>query len=515
MTGTPVRFRDLLVRLGPTFVKLGQFLALRPDILPQEYCAALLDLYDDVPPFPWEEARDILERELGAPPETVFAAIDPTPFASASLAQVHAARLPDGTEVAVKVQRPHLRERLARDLRKARLIARVWQAAGPALPVPPREIVAELREWLMQEVDFTRELANVTRMHRLMARSPSERAPRPFPEFSTARVLTTERLPGIRATEVLNPLRSDPTTIQARLAEADIDPDAFAANLIRSVLHQIFRFEFFHADVHPGNLLMLPGNVVGFVDFGLCDELDETVRQQQFRYLLALYTHDVEQMYRALAEILVPGDATDLDAFRADFLAHSHTWLEAVRPRDRSASTTSPIAKGLIEAMRLARRHDLKLPARILSMYRTLLGAETVANRLSDRADLRRLGRRFFRETRRDEVLKMLEPARLESYVISSATLARDAPGQLRQILSDLADDRFTVRVVASESARTRRAANRRARLVATAVVAVSLALLLSIPALPSVAGISLSWILAIALGCIYVSIVVQWRRLR
>src|SRR5262245_48628744 len=117
LTISPAGFRELLVRLGPTFVKLGQFLAMRPAILPEEYCQALMQLLDRAPPFPWSEARRILQEELGPESERSFVEFDPVPFAAASLAQVHAARLPDGTEVAVKIQRPDLRRRVLRDLR--------------------------------------------------------------------------------------------------------------------------------------------------------------------------------------------------------------------------------------------------------------------------------------------------------------------------------------------------------------------------------------------------------------
>jgi hypothetical protein len=150
---------------------------------------------------------------------------------------------------------------------------------------------------------------------------------------------------------------------------------------------------------------------------------------------------------------------------------------------------------------------------RLVATAACVLGAETVANQLSQKANLRGLGRRFFREVRRDEVLKMLEPARLETYVTNTRPCAR-APGRCT-VLSDLADDRFTVRVIGSESTRMRRAENGRARLLATAIISVSLALLLAIQTLPTVAGVPLHWILAIALALVYLSIVVQWRRLR
>src|SRR5581483_5859184 len=231
----------------------------------------------------------------------------------------------------------------------------------------------------------------------------------------------------------------------------------FASRLIYSVLRQIFRLEFFHADVHPGNVLIMPGDVVGFVDFGLCDELDETVRQQQWRYLFAVYSRDVQRMYHALTEILIPGENTDIESFRRAFLAEGPAWLRATRSGARRRgperdSRRSPIAHAMVRVMQLVRSHDLQIPPAVLSMYRTLLGAETVAYEMSASADLRTVGRRFFREARWDEITRAFQPGRVEAFWLTTFNLLRDSPGQLQQLLSDFSDGRFVLRVSSSES---------------------------------------------------------------
>ena len=250
----PVQFRQFLQERGPIFIKLGQYLALRPDILPETYCDELMRLLDRVPPFSWAEARTILTHELRRAPSDVFRYIDTNPAAAGSLAQVHRAVLKDGTEVAVKVQRPHIEEQVRRDLKRARMLARLLEAAGAQPGVSPREVVEELAEWLTQELDFRRELANLTRLHGLAIDSPVARIPRPFPHLSTARVLTSEYLHGIPFTDLLKAIRPG-VEEEARPVDAPgIDFRELTRNLIVSTLDQIFRYQFFHADLHPGNL---------------------------------------------------------------------------------------------------------------------------------------------------------------------------------------------------------------------------------------------------------------------
>ncbi len=349
----PVAFRKFLEDRGPTFVKLGQFLALRPDLLPQEYCDELIKLLDRVPPFSWEEARAILTAELGRDPRDIFLSIDQRPLAAGSLAQVHRAVLPDGTEVAVKVQRPHVAEVVRRDLRRGRLLAWLLERSGVSLVIAPGELVKELSSWLTEELDFRRELANLTRLHKLAAESAESRIPRPYPELSTARVLTATYLPGIRFTEILRAIQPGVNEPAQPVSAPGIDYRTLAEHLVRSTLEQIFRWQFFHADLHPGNLLALPDNVIGYVDFGLCDELDTQVRGSQLRYLTAVYNGDRPAMFKALTEILVAGPDTDLEAFRREFEAQTRE-LAVRRGAAENDADRSPFGKYLIGLMRSA-----------------------------------------------------------------------------------------------------------------------------------------------------------------
>jgi ubiquinone biosynthesis protein len=509
----PVRLRQLLQRLGPTFIKIGQFLAMRPDLIPQEYCDELLQLVDQVPGFPWTVARRILAEDLQQPPEAVFRWIDPHPLAAGSLAQVHLARTASGEEVAVKVQREGVREAIERDLGRARLLARLLARSHLNAAVEPRETVAELGRWLHAELDYALELRNLERMHRLAARQRHMRVPRPFPELSGPRVVTAEYLPGVPFSELLALVRGGRAD---RIAALGFDRDALAESLLHAELTQIFRFQLFHADTHPGNLLALPGNRVGFVDFGLVESLDPTFREASLRYLAAIYGDDPEAMFHGLAELLVPSDATDLEQFRADFYEQSRIWQrEREQAHPGEAGRRSPVAGYMVGVLTAARRNRLRIPVAVLAMYRALLTAETVASQLGGAADLSSVGSRFFNRLLVEQLLETFAPGNLQPLAVELRALLTEAPGQLRRLLADSADGRLELKVRTRESRQDRRHADDRARLVAAATVSVGLALLVAGAGDTRLFGrLPVAGLLAGALVAVWCWVAVLWRRL-
>jgi predicted unusual protein kinase regulating ubiquinone biosynthesis (AarF/ABC1/UbiB family) len=238
------------------------------------------------------------------------------------------------------------------------------------------------------------------------------------------------------------------------------------------------------------------------------------------RYLAAVYSAEVEQMYRALAEILIPSDTTDMSAFRADFFVESRRWTSRMRTSRESSSSPaqrgrSPIAEWMIAVMRIAREHGLRVPPMVVSIYRALLVAETVASRLDANVDLRSVGRAFFGRLQRDEVLRAVEPQSLQPTLLNYATLLRDAPGQVNQLLTELAEGSFSLTVYGAEPPRVARARDRRVRMIVMSVLTVSLAGLLSRPELPVIQGVSLAVPLGALLVVLYVSIFLDLRRLR
>jgi ubiquinone biosynthesis protein len=508
----PRRLRLWLQRRGPLFVKVGQFLALRPDLIDQEYCDELLQLSDRVPAFPFAEASRTIEQDLGAPIDELFSWINPHPLAAASLAQVHEARTRDGRDAAVKIQRPGIREAVERDVLRARRLGAILDLAGASSAVSARDLADELRRWLEDELDPGRELRNLTRLSRLSRRRRTVRIPRPYPDLCAGRVLTAEFLAGVPFTELLRLVR---TGDGGRVEALGLDRGRLAANLLYAVLEQVFRFEFFHADTHPGNLLAMPGNAVGFVDFGLVEPLDPTVRRGAVRYLAAIYSDDVDGMYHGLTELLVPGPRADLARFRADFVEESRSWIRERGAATRGDAGRSPIASYLIGVLRAARRNDLRVPPGILSVYRALLTAESLAAQLGGDQDLGSVGRRIFSELQIETVVRTLDPERLQPVLAETLSLVTEGPRQLRRLLSDLINDRFELRVRTSESAEDRMASNLRTRLVSLAIASVGLAVLIAAgPATLRFGPVSLSSLLWLLLVAAWLSIFVLWRRL-
>ena len=502
----PARLRRLLIRLGPMFVKIGQFLALRPDVLPQEYCDELLQLVDQAEPEPWENIRRTIERELDAPVEELFRSIRKEPLAAGSIAQVHMARLHGGERVVVKVQRTNLDERVTKDLTRVRWIMRAldWTRVSPF--TSPDEVVDELTHWLHEELDFTRELRNQQRMYKELAPEEIVRVARAYPSYSSPKVITSEYLPGMPFSRVLRILREDGP---AELEEIGIDPDILAEGLLETALHQVFRLRFFHADLHPGNLIAMRGNVIGLVDFGLTDVLDPSVEKRQADFLASIYGEDVSGMYRAVSQVFIEGPDTNPEAFRRDFFNETSRWIAQKNDEPRTRDTRSSAATYMVSVMRLARVHDMKLPTSVLSLYRTLLTAESVSHQLQSRATIGGVGEGFFKGLQLEQTLSTFEPGPVIAWLMQLNDLVRSGPGNVQQILSDVADGRFILPVRTLDSEQSRRVGNQRARLLTLAIVFVALTLMLTVPRLEFMEP--LLWV---GLALDLVGMIVLWRKL-
>ena len=271
-----------------------------------------------------------------------------------------------------------------------------------------------------------------------------------------------------------------------------------------------------HLDLRLDNFVITE-NGVGFVDFGLCDRLDTQVRRRQLSYLAAIYSGDQGRIFQALTEILVPSEDTDMEAFRRDFDAETRRVEVSSVPDDAESSQAdrSPFATYLIGTLRAARRNRLRVPTRVLAMYRALLTTETIANRLGLRDGVRKIGESFFAEIRRDEIVAQYsDPENLESALLSVLSLTRDAPGQLGQLLSELSDGTFSLATRNTDAPAVTRAKNRRTRLIVSAILSVSVALLLTVPKLPAPLGVPLAWPLTALLVAVYGWTLVQWSRL-
>jgi len=312
----PVRVREALEELGPTFVKFGQVLSSRRDLISDEMYVELCKLQDQVPPFDSDLAKEIVETELGKPVKQLFASFATKPVAGASIAQVHVAKLKDGTKVAVKVQRPDIRKVIDLDLAILHDLARFTEKHVTDLSgMNPVGVVEEFSETLLKELDFTHEADNAARYRTQFKGNRAIKVPKVYEEYSTSRVLTLEFISGLSA--------ADP----AALRRHKIDPVKLAEHLADLIYEQVLDFGFFHGDPHPGNMCILPKGVVGMMDFGMMGRFAPSLRASIANLLAGLAHKDHPQVMNAILEISKERYAENPDKMLSDVEAFSDLHL--------------------------------------------------------------------------------------------------------------------------------------------------------------------------------------------
>lgn len=424
-----VRIRLALGDLGTTFIKLGQVLSTRPDLVGAALATELAQLQAQTTPDPPEVARATLVAELGAPPEQLFAAFAPTAFASASIAQVHAARLHDGREVVVKILRADVRQRAEADLEILEAIARLGERHATWLrQYQPVAVARQFQRTLRRELDFTYERRNLDTFGARFADDPGVCFPAAVPELSTKSVLTMQRLDGIAAADV-------PT-----LRASGVDLAAFARRGASLWLQMIFRDSVYHADPHPGNVLLLPGGVVGVLDCGMVGRIDQGLRQHVEAMLFAA----VEQDAAELAEIVLrlgkaPIDTdraaltTEIDEFLADYVGHPLHDLD--------------VGAALQNLFDLVRRYHIVLPAPLSLLLRTLLVLDGTSRALDRDFSLAELIEPFYLAALRRRASPRALARRLRRSWRDWDRLFDAVPRDLREVLGRLREGSLRMRL--------------------------------------------------------------------
>jgi ubiquinone biosynthesis protein len=425
-TSDPERALRAIEELGPTFIKLGQILSTRPDILPQDYLDAFARLQDAVPPFPTATARDIVAEELETPVEELFAEFGEEPVASASIAQVHRAKLADGRVVAVKIQRPDIEDRIRSDIN---ILYRLAEAAAGSLEdigmYSPAAIIGEFERAISVELDFQQEAHNAEVLRRNLTDLEGVRVPEVYRRYSTRRVLTEEWLDAVKVSEV---------------AEGQMDAKVFMDRVIASTYQQIFVDGFFHADPHPGNLLVGPEGQLCYVDFGLMGQLTRKQQSLLVDLFVAILFKDAEAVARACYRSGGADERLDLRAFakEADSLFARYGEL-SMREQQEQMGTI------FTDLVQLSTRHRLQLPQEYAMLARAGVTLDGLARQIAPDWNM------F--ETLRPLAIQLAtrqsDPSRLGGDVLSlgvqAVSAARDLPLQLDQILMDLEGGRFRV----------------------------------------------------------------------
>src|SRR5690606_5727255 len=417
----------VLRELGPTFVKLGQMLSTRSDILPAAYTEALQGLQDDVGPFPWEEVEAQIRQALGAGPDELFADFEREPVATASISQVHRARLPSGEEVAVKVRRPGVRERLETDLSLLLFLARRAEAQFPEIRLMDLTgILQELRRGIVEETDFRVEAGHLERFAENFAGNDAIVIPAVFRSHTAEQVLTMEWIEGVRI---------------ARAREAGFDMRRVGERYLSAAFQMLLEDGLFHGDLHPGNVLVLEGDRLGLLDFGLVGRLTEEMRENLVTIFFAVQRRDFRTIARVYWEFSTRSDHVDYSAWESDLQGLME---RQVVGRSMAELQIEEFVKQMTE---IALRHNVRITPSYTLFFKALLTAQGLAHQLVPEVDpfeemlpyVQRMARELYsRERIQEELFYQLTSLR---YTV------RRLPLVLGQAVSDLQEGRLRLKL--------------------------------------------------------------------
>jgi ubiquinone biosynthesis protein len=367
-----VRLRLALESLGPVFVKFGQLLSVRPDLVPEDIALELARLQDNVPPFPWDQVARTLDRAYGVPHTTRFASIETVPIASASVAQVHFAVLPDGREAAVKVLRPGIAEVIREDVALLDVLASILARVLPdGRRLRPREVVAEFEKTLADELDLLREAANASQLRRNFADGRLLVVPEVYWDWCAREVMVMQRIHGI------------PVNAVQRLREAGIDIPKLARDGVEIFFTQVFRDGFFHADMHPGNIFVAADGRYCGVDFGIMGTLSDEDKDYLATNFMAFFRRDYRRVAIAHVEAgWVPPD-TRVDEFEGAIRAVCEPIFD--RPLKEIY-----FGKLLLRLFEVSSRFRMEIQPQLALLQKTLLQVEGLGRQLDPDLDVRR-----------------------------------------------------------------------------------------------------------------------------
>jgi len=420
------RLRRMLEELGPTFIKVGQILSTRQDIIPEWAIRELKKLQDQVKPMPFETVRAIVEEQLGGTIESRFGSFEREPLASASIGQVHAATLPDGQPVAVKVQRPGMEGRVNRDLS---VLADLAEMAEGRLSFVRNlqlvRVVEELGQVLRDELSYTIEGRNAERARGTLKPDSGILVPKVFWDLTTAKVMTTERFDGVKLTQI------------EALTEAQ--RKSAAPRLARFVLRQVLMDGFFHADPHPGNIFVFTDGSIGLVDWGMTALLTRTAREGLAEIFIAIVNQDVERLSEEICHLGMVDEESDLERFRRDLARALDRYFYLSRDE-------FPLAQVLQRILELTYEHHIQLPAEIPMLIKVLVTTEGTCMALDPNFELKGV----FEPLVHELVGAKLEPSQmLRDLTTGLRTVSRsasDLPRQVGAILTRLERGAIVVR---------------------------------------------------------------------
>ena len=358
----PMRVVRIVEQLGGGFIKLGQLLSIRPDLVPLEYANAFTTLQDHVPAFPYTKVKQIVETELHGTLKELFMSFDPMPIAAASIGQVHLAKLKNGKRVAVKVQRPDIERIFRSDIDIMYLFVHLMQKYHDQNVVDPKEIVEEFEDYTLKELNYVNEAKNIDAFHVKLKDSTSAKVPKVYWDMTTEKVLTMEYLEGRKLSELIK-------------SKKMLNRKLIARNIVDSILNQVFVNGVFHADPHPGNILVTPNYTIAWLDFGIVGYFDDELREKVTDLFIASIQGDTDALATSLLSLGALDEGVDMEIFKADLKKNMERFYSIPVKEIRLGDLFE-------EIISLSKKHGLKLPKNFVLLGKTIITTQGVAAEL-------------------------------------------------------------------------------------------------------------------------------------
>lgn len=498
---SPEELVDDLEEMGPTYIKLGQLLSTRPDLLPDPYLRALATLQDDLPAIPYEEVREIVEEELGIRISKAFESFEEKPLASASIGQVHQARLRSGQPVAVKVQRPGIRKRFLEDLDTLKEIADLAvKHTKAARKYAFDDVLAELRKILLHELDYIREAQNLLHLGENLQEYRHLLVPQPIMDYTASKVLTMEFVEGTKITSV-SPLK-----------KIEFEYGPLVDELVQAYLQQIIVDGFVHADPHPGNIQFTKNDKIALMDLGMVAQFSPGMQDHLLQLLIALSNNNGEET----AKVILAMSEKKLGADEKSF---SRAVSEIVLESQNSTAKDMQTGRLLIQFNRLAADNGIHLPVEANILGKILLNLDQIVAFLDPDFDLRKAVRIHVQKIMQKKMLEQLKPENFFSVLLESKKLAENLPERINKLSENLAENNFKIHVEAIDEKRVtdgfQKVANRITLGLIIAATIIGASMLMQVPSdftIFGYPGLAMIFFLLAAIGALVLSYVIVFR---
>ncbi len=498
---SPEELVEDLKNMGPTYIKLGQLLSTRPDLLPDPYLQALASLQDDVPPIEYSVVQEIVEEEIGTKISKAFSSFDEEPLASASIGQVHKATLRSGKPVAVKIQRPGIRKQFLADLDTLKEMAEfAVKHTEVAKKYAFDNVLAELRHILLQELDYNREAQNLITLGKNLREFKSLTVPQPILDYSSSKVLTMEYVQGKKITSI-SPMKK---------LENDLGP--LVDELVEAYLKQIITDGFVHADPHPGNIHITNQNQIALIDLGMVAKFTPNIQEKLLQLLIALSQEDGEAAADVLLNMSELTDQSEVKKFR-----------RAINQliMDSQVNTAKDMETGrlLIQMNRIAADNGILICVEVNILGKIFLNMDQIIAVLDPEFDLKEAIKKHVHKMMRSKMYKELKPENLFSVALETKKLAEHLPERLNKISENLANNEFKIKVDAIDQQRFtdgfQKVANRITLGLIIAAMIIGAAMLMKVPSsfmIFGYPGLAIIFFMIAALGGLFLSYIIIFK---